>query len=389
MLSSFSRSLEALIENGAIINYCEPGVEIHQTDERNKLGYTTMEPINLAIQNCNPKCARLLLENGARPNNKYFMGYEICLAPLDNPECLELLLEFGADPNVFNRCGLSPLMKACKDHHIEAVRKLIKYGADVNALCPPLFEQKSVLQFAINSGNIVIINILLGKGAKLARQGEYRYSALHTAVMKGRADICRLLLQHGADANEKAEEGATPMMLACATPDLIERREIVQLLLDCGADVNAYSPNYSYFDPYLAPLTEYFKCIGKKEGFGIVRLMIRNGATINFCSSGLDMEMKRLRDPFSIVPYVHCLEDNQPMFDFVVSAAAKYSPLIIYATHNIPENMKDTLIFAATRPRNLKHLVRASLRSRLTPELPDKVEKLPLPPILKSYLLFR
>jgi hypothetical protein len=381
--------METLIENGAIINYCEAGVEIHQTEETNKLGYTTMEPINLAVQNGHPKCARLLLEKGARPNNKYFMGYEVCLAPLENPECLELLLEFGADPNVFNRCGLSPLMKACKDHHIEAVRKLIKYGADVNAICPPLFEQKSVLQFAISSGNIVIINILLGKGAKLPRQGEYRYSALHTAIMKGRADICRLLLQHGADPNEKAEEGATPMMLACSTPELIERREIIQLLLDCGADINAYSPSYSYFDPYLAPLTEYFKCIGKKEGFGIVRLMIRNGAIINFCSSGLDMEMKRLRDPYSIVPYVQCLQDNQPMFEFVVSAAAKYSPLIIYATQNIPEDMKDYLIFTATRPRNLKHLVRATLRSHLTPDLPGKVEELPLPPLLKSYLLFR
>ncbi|XP_045212342.2 uncharacterized protein LOC123563552 [Mercenaria mercenaria] len=383
------RSMEVLIENGAIINYCDPGVVIHQTDEKNKLGYTTMEPINLAVQNCHPKCARLLLEKGARPNNKYFMGYEICLAPLDNPECMELLLEFGADPNVFNRCGLSPLMKACKDHHIEAVRKLIKYGADVNAVCPPLFEQKSVLQFAITSGNIVIINILLGKGAKIARQGEYKYSALHTAVMKGRADICRLMLQHGADPNERTDEGATPIMFACSTPELKERREIVQLLLDCGADINAHSPGYSYFDPYLAPLTEYFKCIANTEGFSIVKLMIRNGAIIHFSSCGLDMELKRLRDPFSIVPYVQCLQNNQEMFDFVVSAATKYNPLIIYTNGNIPEGMKDWLIYTATRPRELKHLVRVSLRSQLTPRLPDKVQELPLPPLLKSYLLYR
>lgn len=378
-----------LIENGAIINYTEPGAEIHQTDEKNKLGYTTMEPLNLAIQNGHPACAKILLEKGARPDNKYFMGYEICLAPLDEPDCLELLLQYGADPNVFNRCGLSPLMKACKDHHIEAVRRLIKYGADVNAICPPLFEQKSVLQFAINSGNIVIINILLGKKVILSRQGEYKYSALHSAILKGRAEVCRLLLQHGADVNERTDEGATPMMLACATPELKERREIVQLLLDCGADINAHAPCYSYFDPYLAPLTEYFKCIGNTEGFSIVRLMIRNGAKLNFCSSGLDMERQRLRDPFSIVPYVACMENNETIFDFVVTAAYKYSPLIIYATANIPERMKDSLIYTATRPRELKHLVRVSIRDLLTPGLLSKIEALPLPPILKSYLLFR
>ena len=46
---------------------------------------------------------RLLLDNGARPDHKYFMGYEINLVPLDHLECLKTLLEYGADPNVFNR----------------------------------------------------------------------------------------------------------------------------------------------------------------------------------------------------------------------------------------------------------------------------------------------
>jgi hypothetical protein len=46
---------------------------------------------------------RLLLESGAKPDHKYFMGYEINLVPLDHLDCLKILLDFGADPNVFNR----------------------------------------------------------------------------------------------------------------------------------------------------------------------------------------------------------------------------------------------------------------------------------------------
>ena len=46
---------------------------------------------------------RLLLDSGARPDHKYFMGYEINLVPLDHLECLKTLLQYGADPNVFNR----------------------------------------------------------------------------------------------------------------------------------------------------------------------------------------------------------------------------------------------------------------------------------------------
>lgn len=381
--------MELLIENGALINYNEPGVEIHQTDEKNHLGYTTTEPLNLSIQNGYPDCTKLLLENGARSDNKYFMGYEICLTPLDEPACLELLLKHGATANVFNRCGLSPLMKACKDHHIEAVRILIKYGADVNALCPPLFEQKSVLQYAILSGNIVIINILLGKGAKMARQGEYKFSALHTAIQKGRADICRLLLQYRVDVNERTDEGATPLMISCCVPEIIDRREIVTMLIDCGADINAHSPCYSYFDPYLSPLTEYFKNIGNSEGFSIVKLLIRNGAVVHFTSSGLEMELKRLRDPFSIIPYVHCMRYNPQIFELVITAASRYSPLLIHATENLPEDMKDSLLYLATRPRELKHLIRVSMHKHMSPGFPKKVNSLPVPEIIKSYLMYK
>lgn len=380
-------TMAILLENGAIVNFNEPGAIIHNTGQKTKLGYTTTEPLNLAIQNYHPKCAELLLKTGARPDSKYFMGYEICLAPLDGLEGLEVLLKYGADPNVFNRCGLSPLMKACKDHHIDAVRILIKYGADINARCPPLFEQKSVLQFAIASGNIVIINILLGKGVKVARTDEYKYSALHSAVIKGRYDICRVLLQYGANVNERTDEGATPLMLACSILDIQDRTDIVELLLCAGAEVNVHAPNYSYFDPYLAPLVEYLKNIGSSENFSIVELLIKNGALVHFSSNELDVERKR--DPYSVMPYCQCLAQYCDIFELLLTAAGKFSPLAIHATENVPDGMKDQLLWTGTRPRELKHLSRLVVYSTLGTDIPDKIEQLPLPQLLKCYLRYQ
>jgi len=380
-------TINKLIEHGAMVNFNEPGAEIHHTEELSKQGFTTTEPINLALQNGHARCAELLLQHGARYNNKYFMGYEISLVPLDEISCLEMLLKHGADPNVFNRCGLSPLMKACKDHHIQAVRLLVKYNVDVNAQCPPLFEQKSALHFAIQSGNIVIINILLSSGAKLSRYGEYKYCALHAAVLKGRADICRALLKHGADANERTDEGATPLMLACSSPELKDRVEIVKMLIDSGADVNAHAPCYSYFDPYQTPLTEYFKNIGNTENFSILEMLIQNGARIHFCSSGL--ESFRSRDPFSILPFCECLVGHADLFLFVLEVAARFNPMAIYVSTNISEAVKDLILFDGTRPRGLKHLTRLAVQSAIGTGLPEKVQQLPLPDILKRYLVYK
>ena len=377
-------TLRTLIANGATINFFEDEDVPHDSKV---IEYLTMEPLNLAIQNNNVECVRLLLDNGARPNNKYFMGHEINLVPLENTECLLLLLQYGANPNVFNRAGLCPLMKACKEHQIDAVRVLINYGADINAQCPPLFEQKSVVQIAIQSGNIVIINLLLKKKARLERNENYKYSALHSAIFKGRADIVELLIKHKAVVDERTENGATALMLACATPEMKERIEIVEILLKAGANINASAPAYVFSEPCLSPLTEYLQNIGATEGFTLLLTLIRNGARVHF-TTPLYGSYRR-PNPFCVLNFAHCMQNFVEMFEFLVLAGSRYDVLSIHANENYALNFKEFLLEVARSPRELKHQCRILIHQVLLPHIPNKIPLLPIPNLIKSYLLYK
>lgn len=61
---------------------------------------------------------------------------------------------------------------------------------------------------------------------------------LCTAIGKGENDVIKKLIAYGVDVNERSN-GMTPLMLAARYNNL----EIVQLLLDNGANPRAKSPN--------------------------------------------------------------------------------------------------------------------------------------------------
>lgn len=95
--------------------------------------------------------ARLLLENCADPNKRYFFGAEINLA--NDIESIQLLLEYGANTETRDRSGMTPLMRAARaSNGLEAVLLLMKYGADVNAMTDARNDYRTVLHYAILQG---------------------------------------------------------------------------------------------------------------------------------------------------------------------------------------------------------------------------------------------
>ena len=66
------------------------------------------------------------------------------------------------------------------------------------------------------------------------------FTSLIVATPFGRADVVKILLDAGANVNAKDVRGMTPLMLAAAT-DHHESTEVLRMLLDRGADVNMKS----------------------------------------------------------------------------------------------------------------------------------------------------
>lgn len=105
--------------------------------------------------------------------------------------------------NMGNRLGISPLTFATKNNQYANVRLLVQAGADVLA-----------------------VDI----------QGE---TAMHSAAQVSNRDICRILLKHGVPATTKNCNSETPLHFAAIRKDTAMALEVVDLLIEAGANVNA------------------------------------------------------------------------------------------------------------------------------------------------------
>ena len=114
--------------------------------------------------------------------------------------------------------GSTALHYAANDGKLQLVRQLIAHGADVNASNAHWF--RSVLAWAANNARLETIRILLAHGAR-----PDSLDAMHAAAWGGSdrgrgheqeyADTLRLLLDAGADLNDRRHRGnMTPLAVA-------------------------------------------------------------------------------------------------------------------------------------------------------------------------------
>jgi uncharacterized protein len=128
----------------------------------------------------------------------------------------------------------SPVADAAMRADKDAVRTLLKQGADVGAAQG---DGMTALHWAAERGDAALADMLLYAGANVAavtRVGQY--TPLHLASKGGSATVVRALLKAGASpAAKTTNTGVTALHLAAASGSA----EVVQLLLERGADPNA------------------------------------------------------------------------------------------------------------------------------------------------------
>lgn len=373
-------TMKALIQNGARVNYCDTN-DIEIPESVRQMGYLTYEPLNVAIENNFVKCVKLLLESEASVNKKYYMGYEINLVPMQHLQCFELLLQYGANPNVFSRCGMTPLMKACKENRIDVVRLLLRFGADIHAKCPASFEQKTAIYFAVENGGFEIVKLLTRNGAKVMKETGCKYNPLHLGVLTGNSKMCQLLLSLDAEVDSLADNGCTPLMLAAKTSMLQEVEIIMELLLKHGADPNAHACFASELLPIHSAIVEYVRNNQKNfKNTNIIKILLRCGAKVNiqtYMSCGQ-------RDPFGILPYLTS-SCNENAIEILANVSKHFNSRAILESDSLHHSQREYLYAHAISPRPLKHLIRLSLVNQFGRYFTQNVVYLPLPNDMKAY----
>ena len=168
---------------------------------------------------------------------------------------IERLLEAGADPNSMLSGGETALMTAARTDSAAATELLIAHGADVNAREGT--RNQTALMWAAAQGNAGVISELLNAGADIharstgppasatrtgstgvvfrdySRRGRIdAFTPLLFAVRAGQIGAVRTLLEHGANVNDSAPDGASALVVAAVNAHW----ELAGLLLDEGAD---------------------------------------------------------------------------------------------------------------------------------------------------------
>lgn len=187
------------------------------------------------------------------------MGSEINLISILKVSCIKLLLEYGAHPDSRDRSGLTPLMKAARHPQGYAtVKLLVDYGADVNDIAGERHDYRTVLHHSIFSGNLDLIRLLLTSGARYPRLDFDKPSPMDIAIISGRYDIAKLLIEFDADINDGSHTTIGQPLHTALTQRIENKREIVKILLDNGADPNSRSTSNRNTGP---PLHDYLHSI--------------------------------------------------------------------------------------------------------------------------------
>ena len=197
-------------------------------ETRDLMGLT---PLGNAIESDSPSSAQILIEHGANVNAtwSHFGSTLLCKAVWQKKDwAVKMLLKKGANPQAIDSEGRQQaLYYAVEDGEESVVKMLLDHGAMLN---------KTLLHLAVSGANSTIIEMILNAGADTNEKDHWDNAPLHNVVLCGPTDLAQivgLLLKFGAQVNISNNHAETPLHLAVWH----RRIEVVPMLLDAGADL--------------------------------------------------------------------------------------------------------------------------------------------------------
>jgi len=240
-----------------------------------------------------------LIKQGADPSKRNDAGATALMWAALDLDKTRVLVAHGADVNARSEDGRTPLMIAAgRPGGAPTVNLLLAHGANPNPTSNPKAESSPLMEASL-AGDAEIMKALLDRGAEFKDIGgiamanaagadcakcvdllvarnldatQYTIALQQVAVLDN-PNLIRLMLQHGADVNAPDPTGRTALMYA-AVSDLLPVEQ-VKMLLEKKADVNAKSQHPGSGDTGRTALD-----LAKFHGdTALVDLLLKSGAT--------------------------------------------------------------------------------------------------------------
>ena len=270
-----------LLQYGADVNYCQGSdpiltesiwkgnlelVKLLTEGGRanvNATGHGGWTSLQAASSMGHTAIVRYLIEAGADPNH----ADEDCITPLisasaaKSTAAIRLLIDGGADLNHKSKKSWSAIHNGIEDE--EMTRILMGHSADASHPGP----SGTALGMAISNNNVEVVEVLLSFGSGLKavnKKDDSGYTPLHVAIRNNYAEMARLLLEAGADINERFESYAMfPIALTVSRGQEIVLRVLMEYRPDLTLQDNDGDTAFHYMN--------------SETPVGIVRLLINGG----------------------------------------------------------------------------------------------------------------
>ncbi len=220
---------------------------------------------------------KLLLERGADVKAMAQNGNTVLRsAALEgNVEVVKLLLDKGADVNAMTHDGNTALRTAAFEGHVEVMKLLLDRGADVNGKS----QVFNPLMAASITGHASIVELLLDKGADVNATDSQSFTALAYAAMEGFSNIVKILVARGADVNVKNDDGDTALTLVMSNLGRESSLDAIKPLMENIADTNARTEigDIPLIDPVQLSGGSWYQ----EQVLEIVQILLDKGAEVN------------------------------------------------------------------------------------------------------------